>query len=211
MPRHDRLRQPSASRARIASAAARLIAEEGVADFGLAKRKAARQLGLSGSVPLPDNAEVEAALRVHHELYQGEEHPERLRHLRSAALEAMELLHDFHPYLTGPVLEGVAGRYAGIDLLLFAESAKEVEIYLLNRGIFFEHADFSSERAEAVLQLLVNDEEVKLTILAPALERAAFRGRDGRLRQRARMEAVRSLLLETGENPALATNGDEAR
>lgn len=211
MPRHERPRQPSASRARIASAAARLMAEDGVTDFGLAKRKAARQLGLSGGTPLPDNAEVEAALRAHHELYQEEEHPARLHHLRSAALEVMEWLHDFHPYLTGPVLEGVAGRYAGIDILLFAESVKEVEIYLLNRSILFEHVNFSNERAEAVLQLLVGEEEIRLTILDPVLERTAFRSRDGRLRQRARIEAVRSLLLGPGENPVLTASGDEAR
>ncbi len=210
MTRQGHLRQPHASRARIASVAARLMAEEGVNDFGLAKRKAVRQLGLPGNTPLPDNAEVEVALRAYQDLYQEEEHPARIRLLRLIALETMELLRDFHPYLTGPVLEGTAGRYAGIDIMLFAESAKEVEIYLLNRGILFEHADFSNDRAEAVLQLLADDVEVKLTILDPNLERTTFRSRDGRLRQRARIEAVRSLLLAP-ESPVLAANGKEAR
>ena len=74
MPRYANTRQQAGARARIASAAARLMAEDGIADFTLAKRKAARQLGLTDNAPLPDNAEVEAALRDYQELYQGDEH-----------------------------------------------------------------------------------------------------------------------------------------
>jgi hypothetical protein len=47
----------------------------------------------------------------------------------------MEQLAEFHPYLTGAVLNGTAGEHDDIHLQLFADSAKEVEIFLLNRNV----------------------------------------------------------------------------
>ena len=128
-------------RARIAAAAARLMAEDGIDDFALAKRKAARQLGAPGTEALPANQEIEAELRAYRALYQAEEHPERVAALRVVALDAMRALEHFSPYLTGPVLTGLAGPYAQIELQLFPESAKEVEIFLLERGLAFDTSE----------------------------------------------------------------------
>ena len=126
-------------RARIAAAAARIMAEDGIDDFALAKRKAARQLGAAETEALPGNDEIEEELRAYRELYQAEEHPQRIAELRGIALDAMRALEQFHPYLTGPVLKGTAGPYAEIDLQLFPESSKEVEMFLLERNIPFDH------------------------------------------------------------------------
>jgi hypothetical protein len=196
MPRHDRARFSANARASIASAAARLMAEDGITDFHLAKRKAARQLGLPDHTAFPDNAEVEAELRAYRAIYQDEEHAELLHHLRPTALDLMELLADFRPYLTGSVLEGTAGEHSNIDILLFADSAKEVEIFLLNRGIDCEHAEPRNERAEAVLVVQTEDADANLVIFPPQLERTAFKYRDGRTRERARAEAVAALLQQ---------------
>src|SRR5262245_19583622 len=94
-PASGRLRQS------IASYAARLMAEEGIDDYGFAKRKAARALGASESDALPNNDEIEIEQRAYQALFQEEEHPERLRELRQTALEIMNLLAPYHPYLTG--------------------------------------------------------------------------------------------------------------
>src|SRR5260221_2460135 len=112
-------------RARIAAAAARIMAEEGIDDFALAKRKAARRLGAADSEALPANDEIEAELRDYLALYQAEEHPERIIELRRVALAAMRALERFNPYLTGPVLAGLAGAYAGNELQRFPGSSKE--------------------------------------------------------------------------------------
>ena len=111
-------------RARIAAAAARLMAEDGVDDFSLAKRKAARQLGAESTQALPDNDEIEAALRSHQSLYQGEEQRERTDLLRELALEAMLALAALRPYLCGAVLKGTAGRYSDIELQLFTDDSR---------------------------------------------------------------------------------------
>ena len=196
MPRHERPRSSNGSRASIASAAARLMAEDGIADYHHAKRKAARQLGLPEHTAYPDNAEVEAELRTYRSLYQEQAHPELIRAMRQSALRLLELLADYSPHLAGSVLDGTAGEHSHIDILLFADSAKEVEIFLLNHGIEFEHADPRNERAEAVLVMETDTAEANLMIFPPQLERVVMKQRDGRPRERIRADALRALIGE---------------
>jgi hypothetical protein len=123
----------------IAFEAARLIADDGSLDYGAAKRKAARQLGAPDSRNLPDNQEIEEALRSYQSLYQGDIQKDQLSHLRRLALEYMILLETFDPHLTGPVLTGTAGRHSEINLQLFWDDEKELEFFLLNRKIDYVH------------------------------------------------------------------------
>lgn len=194
MPRHERHRPGSAARASIASTAARLMAEDGITDYHHAKKKAARQLGLADHVQFPDNAEVEAELRAYRSLYRGDDYPELLAALRRIALELLGLLADFRPYLTGSVLDGTAGEHSSIDILLFADSAKEVEIFLLNRDIAFSHAEPRHEKAEAVLVVETELASANLIIFPVSFERVTLKYRDGRPRERVRAEALQALL-----------------
>lgn len=196
MPRHERLRTGSGTRSAIAAAAARLMAEGGISDYHHAKKKAARQLGLPEHTAFPDNAEVEAELRAYRSLYQDEGHAELLAALRHSALELLELLVDFNPWLTGSVLDGTAGEHSHIDILLFADSAKEVEIFLLNRGIDVNHVDPRSDKVEAVLQIETDTVDANLVILSPQLERVSMKHRDGRPRERMRAAELRLSLKE---------------
>lgn len=127
-------------RAEIAAAAARMIAEDGT-DYGTAKRKAAKLvLGdqkVRGDI-LPDNAQIEAEVREYQMLFFGDEHAQRLLHMRQLALELMEYLADFTPYLTGAVVNGTAGEHSDIHLQLFAESSKDVAVFLLNQDVNYE-------------------------------------------------------------------------
>ncbi len=189
-------------RARIAAAAARIMAEDGIDNFALAKRKAARSLGAPESEALPANDEIEAELRAYLALYQSEEHPQRIAELRAAALEAMRALEDFRPYLTGPVLKGTAGPYAEIELQLFPESTKDVELFLLDRGIEFETQEtrrFSGDRVHAVsvLTLLWQDQPLKLSVFDPRDERVALKtSQAGKVLQRAGVAELVSLLRD---------------
>lgn len=122
----------------IAQQAARMIAEDGIADFAYAKRKAGRQLGVVDANCLPSNAEVEEEIRLHHEIYHSEDQPKLLHQLRTDALTVMQLLERFNPHLTGSVLDGTAGKHAETHIHLFADSAKEVEIFLLNQQIPYQ-------------------------------------------------------------------------
>jgi hypothetical protein len=193
-------------RARIAAAAARLMAEDGIDDFALAKRKAARQLGAAETEALPANDEVEAELQAYRALYQPEEHSERVAELRRIALDAMRTLERFSPYLTGPVLKGTAGPYAEIELQLFPESTKELEIFLLEQRIAFsthEGRRFSRGRAHAmsVFSLIWQDAPLKLSVFDPRDERVALKtSQAGRVMERAGIAEVGALLRD-GERP----------
>jgi hypothetical protein len=182
-------------RARIASAAARLIAEDGISDYALAKRKAAHRLGFPVNIHLPENAEVEAELRLYQRLFQDGEQRERVTCLRQKASEIMTKLLKFNPYLTGSVLDGTAARYAEIDIQLFTDSAKDVEIFLLNQHIEYEHSTPRTERADAVLTIHDGETVANLIIYPAHEERGNLKTRDGRNRQRARLDAVNKLLI----------------
>jgi len=127
----------------IAQQAARMMAEDGVHDFAYAKKKAGRQLGVSENSVLPTNAEIEEEIRLYHEIYNADEQPLMLEQLRQAALATMQLFERFNPHLTGSVLDGTAGKFAQTNIHLFADSAKEVEMFLLNQQIPYESSEKS--------------------------------------------------------------------
>ena len=111
------------------------MAEDGINSPTLAKRKAARSLGLPDNAAMPDDAEVETELRAYQRLFQEDEQQTRHLHLLAIAARLMATVQRFRPYLSGSVLDGTAGRYAEIDIQLFVDSAKDVEIFLLNQRI----------------------------------------------------------------------------
>lgn len=129
-------------RVQLAHQAARILAEDGNADFAFAKRKAAKQLGASDTQHLPSNQEIEEALHNYRALYQKENPPHILTQLREEALSAMLLLEQFRPYLTGSVLSGSAGRLSDINLLLFSDDAKAVLLFLLKQELEFEDGEW---------------------------------------------------------------------
>jgi len=125
----------------IAQEAARIMSEQGIEDFLLAKRKAAERFGVADASVLPKNVEIEAALAEHHRLFDGGKHHNTLSALRRVALRAMRLLREFQPRLVGPVLSGTASAHSEINLHLFAESAESVALALMEQGIPHQTAE----------------------------------------------------------------------
>jgi hypothetical protein len=195
----NRTRQ-NGMRAAIAAAAARIMAEDGIDDYAVAKRKAARRLGAPETENLPANDEIASALRVYQSLYQAEEHPGRLKALRRHALELMRELAAFNPYLTGAILDGTAGRQAEIELQLFPESGKQVELFLLERGLEFTaraQTRFAGDRPHAATVLSFDWQgcPVKLAVFDPRDERIALKtSLAGRVIERAGPAELRALL-----------------
>jgi hypothetical protein len=190
-------------RNRIAYLAARLMAQDGIEDYGLAKRKAMRQVGAAEMQQLPTNEEIDEALRAYRQLYHKEEHRWQLQRLREKALHAMRELAQFNPYLTGSVLSGSAGKYADIDLQLFTDNPKSLELYLIDRRIAYRTAQcriYAGEELRTVPVYIVNDGniDIQLTVLSPRELRAPLRTRpDGRAIERAKTQAVEALLAQT--------------
>ena len=124
-------------RVRIAQVAARLIAEHGIADWALAKRKAVRQLMLPDRAALPGDDEIESALVEYHALFGGSAHRVQLRAQREEALRWMRRLAPFEPTLAGGVAAGWATAHSDILLDLVAANVKAVEFALLNGGVAY--------------------------------------------------------------------------
>ena len=183
-------------RAEIAAAAARMIAEDG-ADYGTAKRKAARLIlghqRIRGDI-LPDNSQIEDQVREYQALFFGEEQIQRVQHLRRLALELMEKLAEFNPWLTGAVLNGTATEHSDIHLQLFAESSKDVAVFLLNAGIDYEVTESSHfrdpHREVETLSFMWKKEGVHLTLY----DLDDLRGSGRKNLERADMTALRALL-----------------
>ena len=110
----------------IAQEAARIMAEHGIRDFYVAKRKAAERYGVFEGGLLPKNIEIEEALAGYQRLFGGDSHAESLQSQRGAALEAMQWLAEFQPRLVGPVLAGTATAHVDVQLHLFADRAETV-------------------------------------------------------------------------------------
>jgi len=189
-------------RSRIAHLAARLMAVDGIDDYALAKRKAARQIGAPDTRHLPNNDEVEQALRAYQQLYQGDELRARLRHLRTSARDMMRLLEPFDPHLAGPVLSGSAGKYSDIDLHLFADSAKDVEMFLLNRRIAFrsrERRVYVGDESRGVpsYNVSTDDADFDISVFSPRDLRFQVRSSpDGRPFERVRIDWLDEVLAE---------------
>ena len=118
----------------IAATAARMVVEEGL-EYGPAKRRAVRQLGLSARSPLPDNEALEDSVRDYIELFCADTQPRELAALRQLALTWMERLAQFRPYLGGAVWHGTATRLSDIYIQLFCDDPKSAELALIENGV----------------------------------------------------------------------------
>jgi hypothetical protein len=190
------------NRLRIAQAAARLIAEHGLNDWRLAKRKACRQLGLPDHEALPGNEEVEEALRNYNTLFQATAQEASLRAQRLDALSWMERLAQWKPLLTGAVAAGWATEYSEVRLELEAEDAKAVELSLINAGVPYAAVAAPGREAQAPqLRLESPQATVRLVILSPQQRRNRPR------RDRAALPEERLTLAQLR---ALLAAGDDA-
>lgn len=137
------------SKHEIAATAARMVVEEGM-EYGPAKRRAAKQLGLNGRTPLPDNDLVEDEVRDYIALFCADTQPAELAALRRLALVWMERMVSFRPYLTGAVWHGTATRLSDIYIQLFCDDPKSAEIALIDHNVAYEPRTVTGFQGEPV-------------------------------------------------------------
>ncbi|MBV8246831.1 MAG: hypothetical protein JO200_00130 [Comamonas sp.] len=141
--------------AEIAQAAARIVVEEGL-EWGAAKQRALRQLGLPGRTALPDNELMEEAVREYIELFCADTQPRELRALRELALVWMDRLQEFRPHLAGAVWRGTATRLSDIYLQLFCDDPKSAEIALINNQVQYEPSTVTGFQGKPVEALSIH-------------------------------------------------------
>ena len=196
--RHDVRRE-------IAAAAARLIADTGI-DYGSAKHKAAREVLGEGRAPrnaMPDNAQIDEALREHLALFD-DEHPARLSRMRDVALTLLQRLSPFHPLATGAVWKGIATEHVPIHLQLFHDNVKEVQFFLIDQRVDFEGLTvphFRGARHDDEVEAFAFEfmgEPVLLSVYPHDDLRGALLPSGGR-KERGDLRALRALIESEGE------------
>jgi len=189
-------------RHRLASEAARLMAESGMRDYHQAKLKAAERLGIHDDASLPRNSEIEDALREYQRLFQ-RDGAEGLRLRREAALRALEFFATFQPRLVGPVLDGTADARSPVALHLHSDDPEAIARFLEQHRIPAESRSrrirLDRERSDDYPVWLFSAEELAfdLTVLpAAVLRQAPLSGVDERPMRRASATQLRTLLAE---------------
>ena len=198
-----RKRTSESERARqvVAQEAARIIVTQGVRDYRLAKQKAAERLGASGRGSLPGNAEIEAAVADHLQIFNGEEHEDLLRLMRTAALSAMELLRNFSPRLVGPVLAGTADENSSVNLHAFADSPEMLAMEIGDMGIQFRSYERRLKTRRGQVEMFAGfefnhqNEMIQATVFPiDGIRQAPMSPIDGKPMKRADRKSVQELL-----------------
>lgn len=207
MPRRKNVR--AGVRRAIAAEAARIVAEEGLDDLHLAKRKAVRRLGLDPDIQLPPNRDVEDALRDVQFVYDTDERRAHVRRLREGALEAMHHLREFRPRLVGAVLEGTADLHSAIQLHVFADYPEQFSWFLQEKRIPHDQQErtirLERNRGEPVpvFQFEAGGLPYDITCLPmKALRQPPINHSTGRSMRRASAHGLRELLGETESSEA---------
>ena len=192
---NDRARQM------LAQEAARIIVEQGIQDFRLAKTKAAERLGLSGRGSLPGNSEIQDAVSEHLKLFGRESHLNLLQMMRRAALSAMEILSPFSPRLVGPVLNGTAAANSAVNLHVFSDTPELIAMKLDEQQMSYKAYErrLKSRRDQAEtfagFRFLHDESSIEATVFpVDGIRQAPISPVDGRPMNRADHSAVRMLL-----------------
>ena len=199
MPRKsERLDQ---QRTRIAQRAAMLIAEHGIRDYHLAKRKAAEQLGIDDHSGLPKNQEIEEALRAYQNLFDNKS-DQRLKQLRKTAIDCMNLFMEFRPLLVGRVASGTATAHTPITLHSFSDNPRLVATKLMDEFIDFDASEkrlsvtANSHKDYPCFVFEYDNYKVELLVLSFQLERQApLSKHDAKPMLRLNKSQVESLLI----------------
>lgn len=197
-PRSDNLRRL------VANEAARIISEQGVDDYYLAKRKAAERLGVSEQAGLPGNAEIEAALVENQRLFNAETHSDRLHQYRLAAHAALKFFDEFSPRATGSVLSGAVAVGSDLELHLFADTVERVTMLLAEKEVPYRLVDRrlriagNGHMRYPALRFLADDVPV-LALIFPrdGVRQAPCSPIDGRSMRRADIKEMEALLAES--------------
>lgn len=137
-----RSRSVSASlREELAEESARLMIEHGIADFGLAKRKAAERFAVTAAGALPSNVQIQACLAERQRIFEPDEQPSRVAHLRRLACDVMDLLEAFDPRLVGAALNGTATVTSNVELHVFSDTPELVAMTLGDNDVRYRETE----------------------------------------------------------------------
>jgi hypothetical protein len=188
-------------RTQVANEAARIMREQGIKDYLLAKRKAAERLGARERSSLPGNDEIAAALTEQQRLFGGGVYEAHLQRLRTTAIRAMRLFEGFQPRLVGSVLTGAVTENSDVSLHVFADTPEDIAMRLLENRIPYDITErrvrYTSERTENMpaYRFMAGDVAVEIVVFPIAsIRQPPTCPVDGRPMRRARLAELSELI-----------------
>jgi len=190
----------------IAATAAALVVEEGL-EYGPAKRRAVKQMGLPARAELPDNSELEDAVIEYIAVFCSDTQPTELAALRELALVWMQRMAGFRPHLAGAVWHGTATRLSDIYIQLFCDDPKSAEIALIEHKVDYEPrtvTGFTGGKVEALSlsslsKSLAENIGVHFMVYDHDDLRGALKPDEKGRRPRGDLAAVQKLVIESGK------------
>lgn len=200
-------KQDQRMRLALTQLAAKIIAEEGVEDFLIAKRKAAERLGSYNTKNLPNNQEIQLALSDYRRLFHSNSQSKVVAEMRATALEALAFFEKFRARITGPILDSTIEPHQAIVLHLFCDSSTEIALFLLDHNIPYE----SKERCMKIstdkvinfpaFVFLVDDFKIELIVMPEqGIRQAPLSPIDGKPAKRLNLAAAQRLFSKTGQS-----------
>jgi len=193
-------------RSRVVQEAARIICEDGLADYRLAKQKAVERLGLGFGTPLPSNADIQDAVIRYQRIFGGRAYADRLTHLRRTAVQAMRLLKDYAPRLVGAVATGATTDAHKVQLHCFADKPEQIDMLLADAGLRHEVSERHYRLASGgaadvpVLTFMADDVGIDVAVFPErGLREAPLSPTDGQPMKRLEIAAVEVLATEAPE------------
>ncbi|MDA8743335.1 HD domain-containing protein [Rubripirellula amarantea] len=188
-------------RRQIAFEAARLMHSRDVAEYYIAKQKAAKRLCKGWLKPsdLPTNAEIREQVQSLSRMHDGSFHTERLLTMRTRALWWLEQLSEFHPKLIGSVLTGHVREGSDVDIHVFASNPHSITVRLDHLGAFYElqrKQVIKNGEQRVFTHIHIRDEfKIELTVYHPSLLGHRFRSSiTGKPIERASLPQLKKLI-----------------
>jgi len=186
------------SQKRFAEEAARFMVEGTESEYLHAKERAMMMLGLSSQTRLPSNRKVRELVSKITKAQLGEDEvARRVREMREIALEVMEIIEAFDPFLIGSTLSGEIRQTSDIDLHAYSDDFEEIKFLLADWG----YQDIDEEVVQNMkgtfihLKWLERGYPVEITIYSWAMRDVVqFSSITGKPMKRADIAAVRHLL-----------------
>ncbi|HUR40329.1 MAG TPA: hypothetical protein VM240_04095 [Verrucomicrobiae bacterium] len=195
-----------AQRSRLVHEAARIICEDGLSDYRLAKQKAVDRLGLGAGEPLPSNADIQAAVIQYQRLFGGRGYADRLTKMRRTAVQAMRMLAEFQPRLVGAVASGATTDQHHVQLHCFADKPEQIDMLLEHKGLRFEVSERRYRYPDGqvgdipVLSFMADDVGVDIAVFPERGRRdAPLSPVDGQVVRRLDLAAAEALAAEQPE------------
>ncbi len=158
-------------RALLVQETARIMVQDAVLDYQIAKKRACARLGLKHYKDWPGNQEIEQAVLAYQHLFNQQQQQPLLQQQYRDALAAMRLFAPFQPHLVGSLLRDVAQPHSDVVLHLFSDDAKNIGLFLLDKHIphqTVEHCFHSMQKSYPAYRFLAGEQRILLVVFPVA-------------------------------------------